>query len=238
MDSKNKKNKTYITGFAVAFLLPLSFYIGAKLLNKDKIEMPRYYGIASVGEKVVDGKTVPDTVYRQVADLQLVNQMGEPVSLNNDLKGKILVLDFMYTDCPTICPKLTRNMALLQNAFRRTAQHQNDTVMQLVSISVLPERDSVPRLRAYADRFGVNHDRWYFTTGDKKQIYHYIREELGLSAGQGDGGADDFIHTQSFVLLDRDRNIRGIYDGTDSVAVGKCAYDIGLLAMEKKKKKK
>lgn len=238
MDSKSKKNRSFILGIAVALLLPLSFYVIAKVLKKDQIAMPRYYVVDKVGQKEVEGKMVPDTTFHRAADLVLTNQLGERISLNEDLKGKILVLDFIYTDCPTVCPRLTRNMAMLQRAFRRTAQHQNDTIMQLVSISVTPERDSVPRLRAYAERFGANHDHWYFMTGDKQQIYNYIRNEVGLSAGQGDGGADDLIHTQSFVLLDRDRNIRGVYDGLDSLSVGNCAHDIGLLAMEKKHKKK
>lgn len=238
MDTRSKRNRSFILGIAVALLLPLSFYVIAKVLKKDQLAMPRYYIVDKVEQKEVDGKMVPDTTFHRAADLVLTNQLGERVSLNEDLKGKILVLDFFFIDCPSVCPRLTRNMALLQRAFRRTAQHSNDTLMQLISITVMPERDSVPRLRAYAERFGANHDHWYFLTGDKKEIYNYIRNEVGLSAGQGDGGADDFIHTQSFVLLDRERYIRGVYDGLDSASVGNCAHDIGLLAMEKKRKKK
>lgn len=238
MERNNRKSKAFILGFAVALLLPLSFYVIARVLKKDHIAMPRYYVADKVDQKQENGKMVADTVFHQAADIMLINQLGEQVSLNKDLKGRILVLDFFYTDCPTVCPKLTRNMALLQHAFRKTALAQNDTIVQLVSVSVQPERDSVQRLRAYAERFGVNHDHWYFMTGDKKQIYNYIRNELGLSAGEGDGGADDFIHTQSFVLLDKDRYIRGVYDGLDSLSIGRCAYDIGLLAMEKKRRKK
>jgi protein SCO1/2 len=129
-------------------------------------------------------------------------------------------------------------MVLLQNAFRRDKKKErsmNEDV-HLISITVNPERDSFPALRAYADRYGVNHDYWWFLTGDKKLIYDYARNQLGLSVQPGDGGADDFIHTEKIVILDKDRFVRGYYDGLDSSAIGKAAYDISLLTMEKKRK--
>jgi len=226
-------------GMAVAVLLPLSFYLIAKVLKKDRIAMPRYYIADRVDSSMVDGQMQRDTVFHKVADLVLTNQVGEQVSLNKDLSGKILVVDFIYTTCPSICPKLTQNMMLLQKAFRKDPKKKvtmNDEV-HLLSITVDPERDSFQILRKYADRFRVNHDHWYFLTGDKEAIYNYARKELGLSVQPEEHGAVDFIHTQKIVVIDQNRYIRGYYDGMDNAALAKCAYDISLLSMEKKKKK-
>ena len=202
--------------------------------------MPRYYVSEKITSKMVDGKMQQDTIFHRITDLHLTNQLGETIGLNSDLKGKILVIDFIYTFCPSICPKLTNNMILLQKAFRKDPKKEanlnND--VQLISITVDPTRDSFQQLRKYADRFGVNHDHWYFLTGDKKTIYNFARNELAVSAPSGDGGADDFIHTQKIVIIDEDRYIRGYYNGTDSLELAKCAYDISLLSMEKKRIKK
>ena len=108
-----------------------------------------------------------------------------------------------------------------------------DTAVQFISITVDPLRDSFQALRAYADRYKVNHDHWWFLTGDKKSIYDYARNELHLTVGPGDGGADDFIHTEDLILLDGNREIRGYYEGLDTASIRKCADDIVLLTLEK-----
>ena len=131
-------------------------------------------------------------------------------------------------------------MRLLQTGFRKDPKKENnlDDVVQFVSITVNPERDSFPVLRTYADRYGANPDHWWFLTGDKKEIYNYARNELQLITGPGDGGAEDFIHSERFVLLDKDRHIRGYYNGLNDTDVRKCADDIVLLTLEKKKGEK
>lgn len=225
-----KSNTRFLLGMAVALVLPLSFYIIAKALKKDHLVMPGHYG--------VDRVTAPgDTVWRTMPELAGVNQMGEPVRLNADLKGKVVAVNFFFTTCTSVCPKASQNVSLIQRAFRRTEQRMNDTMVQLVSISVQPEQDSVPQLRAYADRFGANPDRWWFVQAPKPAVYRYMRDELKLAAGQGDGGADDFAHSQMIVLLDRSRRIRGYYDALDPVQIKKCADDIVLLALEKDRKR-
>src|SRR5262249_46069973 len=154
-----------------------------------------------------------------------------------DLANKFLVIDFFFATCPNVCPRLTSNMGLLQRAFRKDPKKEAplDTIMQLVSISVDPTHDSMPVLRAYADRFGANHDHWWFLTGDKNTIYNYARNELGLAAGPADV-QNDFIHSQKLVLLDKNRHIRGYYDGLDSAEIKRCADDIILLTLEREKK--
>lgn len=237
---KKHNSKKYFIGLAVAVLLPLSFYLITNKLSKGKVIMPGHYGIARIDTQNTSGNPVLDTLYRQVQPITLTNQLGEQVDPIAQLRGKMLVLNFIFTNCTTTCPQLMKSMLVLQKGFRKDPKKEAslDTVVQFVSISIDPAVDSFPVLRAYADRYGVNHDHWWLLTGDKKTIYRFIREELGLITGEGDGGAEDFIHTQKMVLLDRDRYIRGYYDGLDPLAVRKCADDIVLLTLEKKKKKK
>lgn len=224
-------------GLAVAFLLPLSFYMIAKLLSKDRIFLPGFYGIEKV-DTIREGNTVRlDTFYHKTRDLHLVNQLGDTVSLNGTLSGRILVVDFFFTSCRSTCPLLTGNIGMLQKAFRRNPKLENglDNSVHFVSISVDPANDSVKALREYAERAGANHDHWWFLTGNKQDIYDFARNELKVAVGPGDGGADDFIHTEKLVLIDARRHIRGYYDGLDTVAIKHCADDIVLLTMEKEK---
>jgi len=234
------KSGKIILGLAVALLLPLSFYLVAKLLHKDRIYLPAYYLPDGCDSIMVDGKFVCDTLYHQLNDITLYNQLGEKVSLNQDLSGKILVVNFFFTGCATTCPKLMSNMAMLQKAFRDDPKKEFKVsqTIQFLSISVTPEIDSPAVLRAYAERYNANHDKWWLLTGDKSSIYQYARKELGLITGSGEGGMDDFIHSDRVVLIDSSRYVRGYYDGLDAIALKKCAEDAVLLTMEKKRKKK
>ena len=237
--TQKKSNKKIFLALVVAVLLPLSFYLVTNELSKGKVRMPRYYLIDKVDTSVVNGKQQIDTVYHQVADIELTNQLGEKVWLNKSLKGKAVVIDFFFTTCPSICPRLSKNMQLLQTSFKKDPKKEAslDTIVQFISMTVNPEHDSFRVLRDYADRFGANHDHWWFLTGNKKDMYAFMRNELGVSTGPGDGGAEDFIHTSRFVLLDKDRYIRGYYNGLDDTDVRKCADDIVLLTLERKHKK-
>jgi len=236
---KKGPNKKFLLGIAVAVLVPLFCYLVTNQFSKGAVKMPRYYVVEKVDSVVEKGKPAGDTIYHRTSDLVLTNQLGKRVSLDSDLKGKILVVGFFFTNCPSICPRLTGTMKLLQNGFKKDTKKETqlDTVMQLISITVNPERDTFPVMRAYADRFGVNHDHWWFLTGDKKAIYNFARNDLQLTVGPGDGGADDFIHTEMITLIDKDRYVRGYYNGLDSNDVNKCAEDIVLLTQEWKHKK-
>lgn len=231
----SKRNKTAIIGIAVAFVLPLSFYIIAKALGKDHLKMPVYY---KAGQKIQPHdaeKLIKKGGLKPVADLRGYNQFGDAVSLTQDLPGKMLAINFIFTSCRDACPKLTQHMKVLEYAFRRTPMKRNDTTVQFISITVDPVTDSAATLRAYAKAKGVDENHWWFITGDKRQIYNWARSQLHLSVPAGDGGADDFIHSNQIVILDRERYIRGYYNGLDTADIGRCAYDLGLLVMEKKR---
>jgi protein SCO1 len=146
------------------------------------------------------------------------------------LKGKIIVVDFFFTSCPTICPGLARNMKRLQDSYKK-----NDNIVQFLSISIDPERDSVPRLRAFADRYNANHDSWWFVTGNKKEIYDFAIKEM--KANVADVGADTaFPHTENFFLLDTNRVVRGWYNGFDTTKLAKLASDIPTVMLERNRK--
>lgn len=226
-----RSNKRFLLGIAVASVLPLSFYTIAKVLKKDQLNMPKHY----VAERV---NAPGDTVWHTVADFAGVNQVGQSVSLNENLSGKIVAVSAFFATCTDVCPKLNSNLALIQKAFRRTAQRANDTMVQLVSITTMPVQDSVPVLWNYAQQYKANPDHWWFIRGAKDATNNYLRNELKLSGGDGSGGADDLMHSQTIVLLDRHRHIRGYYDGLDPAQVKKCADDIVLLALEKDRRKR
>lgn len=230
--AKKKMILGLLGALTIAVLVPLSLYIVTKVMSKDKIFLPDYYVADKIDTVVQNGNTLYDTTFHRVADLQLTNQFGQTVSINKDLSDKIVVVNFFFTKCPTICPKLTQHVKMLQKAFRK-----NDTTVHLVSVTVDPQNDTFPALREYADDNGVDHDHWWFLTGDRQMIYNYAYNELHVVMNEGGQGIDDLIHTQKLVLLDKERHIRGYYDGLDTAELRRCADDIILLTLEKKRKK-
>jgi protein SCO1 len=223
-------NKKAILALILALVMPMAGYFIVNYYSKDAVHMPgRYFLPDSVVVAEKNGKTVTDTIWHKVKDIEFTNQLGKKVSLN-DLKGKILVIDFFFTRCPSICPGLARSMKRLQDSFLK-----NDTIVQFISISVDPEHDSVPQLRKFADRINANHDSWWFVTGNKKEIYDFALNEL--KAGLADTEVDSaFIHTENFFLLDSSRVVRGWYNGFDTVKQAQLVRDIPLLMLEKDKK--
>lgn len=233
-------NKKALLGLSVALLLPICSYLILKYASGSAVDMPRRYLLDTVVERVEKGKMITDTIWHQTSNIRLQNQLGDTVSLH-DKKGKILVVDFFFTHCGSICPKLTSNMATLQQSFIRggNLRKKIDTsIVQFVSFTVDPERDSVPVLKAYADRFGVNHDNWWLLTGNRDSIYRFAFEELKVDKFSTEPVSPDFVHTSRFVLIDKEYRVRGYYNGLDSVSIGKLARDIGLLMLEKDKKQK
>lgn len=157
-----------------------------------------------------------------VADFELINQNGETITQNH-YRDKIYVVDFFFTSCPTICPIMTTNMAELQKKFLK-----NEDIMFL-SLSVTPNIDSIPVLRKYATEKGVIDSKWNLTTGNKKHIYELARKSYFAVVEQGDGGLQDFIHTPNFILVDKKKQIRGIYDGTNNKEIERLVNDLYIL---------
>lgn len=202
--------------------------------------MPRRYFMDSVITKTVDGKTTTDTVWHKTENITLVNQLGDTVSLY-DIKNRVIVADFFFTRCPSICPALTRNMARMQQSFSHYNEGRrviDSSIVNFVSFSIDPERDSVAALKKYADKYGVDHDNWWFLTGPKKTIYDFALNELKLGLVDGEGVDTSFIHSQKMVLIDKDHIVRGYYNGLDTLDLRVLSRDIALLMLEKDKSKK
>ncbi len=210
-------------------LLPLTGYWLVKLYSKDAVQMPKHYFYDSLAVKEKAGKSTTDTVWHRIRNISFTNQLGNKVSLD-DLNGKVLVFDFFFTRCPSICPGLARKMKRLQDSFVK-----NPEIVQFISISVDPEHDSVVQLRKFADKFNVNHDSWWFVTGDKKDIYDFAMNELKASIA--DSNVDTaFIHTENFFLVDTNRIVRGWYNGFDSVKQQELVTAIPTLMLERDRK--
>jgi protein SCO1 len=212
-------------------LFPLTGYYFVKYYSADAIHMPRRYFFDDIKMVEKKGKMVPDTIWHKVKNLTFTNQLGKTVTLDS-LKGKILVIDFFFTKCPTICPGMARSMKKLQDSYTNS----KDSIVQFISISIDPERDSVPLLRAFANKYTHNHDSWWFVTGNKKEIYDFAINEI--KANVADVGADTaFPHTENFFILDKDRVVRGWYNGFDTLKQSQLVKAIPLLMLEKTKKR-
>lgn len=204
----------------------MAAYFFVKQYSKNVIQMPRRYFYDSIN---IGSNNKPDTVWHKVKNLTFTNQLGEKVSLD-DLHGKILVIDFFFTHCPSICPGLARNMKRLQDSFK-----QNDSIVQFISISIDPEHDSVANLRKFANKYTSDHDTWWFVAGDKKETYQFALNEMKASVA--DTNIDTaFIHTENFFLLDTNRIIRGWYNGFDTVKQKELVQAIPTIMLERNRK--
>lgn len=147
------------------------------------------------------------------------------------LKEKVIVVDFFFTRCPSICPQMTKSMKRLQASFAK-----NDSIVQFLSITVDPEHDSVKNLKTFADRYQVDHSTWWMVTGDKRTLYDFALREMRASVA--DVNVDTaFVHTQNFFVLDKEHVVRGWYNGLDSADMHQLVRDIPLLMLEKDRKK-
>ena len=180
------------------------------------------YQPSMVNPELVDSTLVYVKKYHSIADFKLINQNGDTIS-QADYADKIYVADFFFTTCPTICPVMTANMADIQQIIK------DDDEVMLLSHSVTPEIDSVPQLKKYALEKGVIDAKWNLVTGDKKQIYELARKSYLAVLTDGDGGPYDMIHTENFILVDKERRIRGFYDGTSSEEVAQLLEDLKVL---------
>jgi protein SCO1/2 len=163
--------------------------------------------------------------YHTVKDFELINQNGDTIT-QEDYKDKIYVADFFFTTCLSICPIMTDHMLEIQEKIK------DDPEVLLLSHTVFPKTDSVPVLKKYAEEKGVIDEKWNLVTGDKKHIYDLARKSYLASKSNGDGGPYDMIHTENFVLVDKEKRIRGFYDGTDAEAIKDLMHDIKVLKGE------
>jgi len=215
---KSKSTLIFLFFFSLVFVPILYFLV------RPKERLPVYNPI-DVNPRLVDDSVKHISRNHRIAEFELVNQEGRTIT-KRDFEGKIYVADFFFTRCQTICPIMAINMKDLQEHFR------NDPELKFLSHSVTPVMDSVPVLKAYAEKNGAIEGKWEITTGRKKDIYDLARKSYFAVLDEGDGGDQDFIHTEQFILVDKAGRIRGFYDGTEKEEMQRLIDDIEILKKE------
>ena len=185
------------------------------------VEVLPIYQPAEVNEKLVDSSIIHVAKYHKISDFKLTNQNGKEITQAN-YKDKIYVADFFFTTCQDICPVMTKNMYQLQEELK------NDNEILLLSHTVIPEVDTVEQLKEYAIENNVDDSKWNLLTGDKKQIYELARKSY-LAVEDSNFNEFDMIHTENFMLIDKEKQIRGFYDGTNSKEINRLLKDIEIL---------
>lgn len=215
--------KSKLSIIVPALLLSGGIFVAYQFI-KDNRKLP-VYAPSQINPDLVDAEKQKVTKNHRIADFSLTNQDGETFNSEN-LEGKFYVTDFFFTTCPTICPDMSSQLQRVQK------KHLNLEDFLIISHTVQPEIDSSEVLKEYAELYEANTKKWIFLTGDKKTIYDLARKSYFAAVTEGDGGVDDFIHTENFVLVDKEKRIRGFYDGTSAKSVDQLIVDIEILAQE------
>jgi len=183
------------------------------------------YGEREVDYREVDGKTVADTVFHRVPEFRYLNQ--DSVWVDQDkVKGRVYVADFFFTTCPSICPKMTTQLKRLQILTKDIPE------LHFLSFSIDPEKDQPEALRKYIEEYGVSKENWDFLTGDEEETHELGVKGYMVHAKSDENAPGGFAHSPSFVLVDREGLIRGIYDGTSTEDVDQLNKDIRRLLKE------
>lgn len=201
----------------IAILITAILYTYFNFFKVDH-QLPIYQP-SDINPSLVDSTLLAQTDHR-ISDFTLVNHLGDTITLA-DVEGQILVVDFFFTRCGTICPVMTKNLKLLHDRL--------DDDVRILSHSVTPVADSVSVLNEYAQKHDANENIWWFLTGEKSEIYRLARKSYFSCLDEGDGGYQDFVHTENVVLVDREGRLRGFYDGTLSSEISQLYRDIQLL---------
>ena len=194
--------------------------------NNSRVDTLPFYNEATFTPHWISADDESLDTFHHISPFKLINQEGDTITEKN-FADKIYIADFFFTICPGICPKMTANMMILQEEFL------NDDDVLLLSHSVTPERDSVSVLKQYAEDKGIVSKKWHLVTGSQKEIYklgrkdYFVEEDLGLNKTE-----DEFLHTENFVLIDKNRHIRGIYNGLNKTSVNQLITDVKTLKME------
>ena len=213
-----------VSFFVIFFTAVLVAYF---MYFKPEEDLPVYQP-SQLNPALVDPSAMRAEDHR-ILDFELVNHLGDTVTLA-DVEGQILMVDFFFSRCATICPVMTQNLKRIHD--RLDAQMP----VRILSHSVTPQADSVSVLNRYAEKHGANPKLWWFLTGQKKEIYKLARRSYFSCLDEGDGGFQDFVHTENIVLVDEKGRLRGFYDGTDSKSMSQLFNDLQVL-LEKKSDK-
>lgn len=233
LEPSGRRKKFLVLGGIAAFVLGLFVFFSPWLgLAKHKFNFLPYYGPKEVVAVERDGQVIIDTVYHELPPFSFTDQFGRPFT-DKQVEGKIIVADFFFTRCGTICPKMSGQMQQLQLKLDDPAF--KDVVF--LSHTVDPEHDTPEVLNEHARKLQADTARWKFLTGDKQAIYLQGSEGYRVAAREEVMEPGGFLHSEAFVLVDKDRHIRGMYDGTTMKGMMDCANDIKMLLKEEKVKR-
>ena len=222
------KRDVRLTLFLGVLVLTLLVLGGVYTYQKNSATPDRLletYGMAEADSILPNGDTVSIPKAHTVGAFRFTDQTGHTVT-EADFAGKVYVADFFFTTCESICIPMGKSIMQLARQFK------GEPRVRFLSHTVDPETDSVPVLAAYARLHEADPTQWHLVTGPKKALYDMARYQYYVTAMQGDGGPDDFVHTQNFVLVDARRRIRGYYDGTQPEEMEKLRKDITILLQE------
>ena len=206
-------------------IIPSVFYLLIRT-GKNQYNTLEYFGPKSPVTKTVNGKDVTDTLYHSVQGFSMLDADSNLVT-DEITKGKIVVADFIFTTCQSICPKMSVQMMRVQDAFK------DDSSVVILSFTVDPEHDTPSVLKAYGQKHNAIPGKWFFLTGEKDSIYHLARHSYFVTAMEGDGVVDDFVHSEQVVLVDSEKHIRGFYDGTKTEDINRLIEDVKWLSENK-----
>jgi protein SCO1 len=187
-------------------------------LEKEVLLLP-VYGETRLGAN-------KDTLYHSISDFSFINQFGDTVS-QKTIQGKMYIADFFFATCQSICPKMSTQLQRVQTAILK------DTNAMILSHTVNPEYDNIKVLNAYGEQYGAQKGKWHLLTGNKKAIYELAKTSYLVNALEDDGSDEGFLHSETFLMVDSKRRLRGIYDGTDSADVNRLIKEIEILKKEK-----
>lgn len=212
------KNITKTGLLLLLLVIPVLFFLFLKFFGKNHYSLPVYFATDSIaynnGFKVTAAHTIPD--------FALTTQDGALLK-GKDLRGKIVVVDFFFTRCPGICPKMTSELTRLQDVFAE------DKDVKIVSFSVDPEHDLPDTLKAYSQKHNAKLGQWTFVTGSKDSIYALAQRGFFITAMEDRQRPLEFIHSDKLVLVDKNGWIRGYYNGTKKKEVDRLMDEIRVL---------
>ncbi|OIQ37599.1 MAG: hypothetical protein BM555_00635 [Crocinitomix sp. MedPE-SWsnd] len=200
--------------------------------NRSENNVLRVYNPSDVNPTLVDPSIQDKTKDHTIGDFSFLNQLGDTIT-KESVTGKIFVTDFFFTSCGGICPKMTTQLQRVQREF------SDDPNFLILSHTVNPSRDTVATMFKYAERFEANAEKWWFLTGEKKELYLMARKSYLIVPDEADpnfehGGESDFLHTENFALIDPEGRIRGFYNGTDPNEIDELFRDVYDLKREYK----
>ncbi|MDF7821135.1 SCO family protein [Runella sp. MFBS21] len=206
-------------------VVSLLFVLGSCSQNTDRLPI---LGERDTIKRMIEGKEVVDTVYHTIPDFKFVNQDGDTVTAQN-FKDKIYVADFFFTTCPTICPVMKKQMLKVYDKIKG----QPDVA--ILSHTIDPQHDTPTVLKQYANDLGVKDAKqWMFVTGEREKIYDIGEHHYLVVAGADSTAPGGYIHSGAFILIDKEKRVRGMYNGTDDEGTKRLLADIERLKAEYK----